>query len=54
MTKVMGYIVMLFVGIVIGMKSCTHYQTDGKIQQMRNEKTTSCLVIKKDKELTVN
>ena len=45
---------MLFVGILIGIKYCMHYQIDGKIQEMRNEKTTSCLVIKRDKELTVN
>ena len=48
---------MLFVGILIGFKACdfinySKYQIE--VQEFRNTKTISCLVIKRDKELTVN
>ena len=48
---------MLFVGILIGFKACdfiNHSKYRIEVQEFRNTKTTSCIVVKKDKELTIN
>lgn len=48
---------MLFVGILIGFKACdfiNYLKYRIEVQEFRNTKTTNCLVVKKDKELTVN
>lgn len=57
MIKVIRYIVVLFVGILIGFKACDfidHLKYQIEVQEFRNTKTTSCIVVKKDKELTIN
>ena len=57
MIKVIRYIVVLFVGILIGFKACdfiNYLKYRIEVQEFRNTKTTNCLIIKKDKELTVN
>lgn len=57
MIKVIRYIVVLFVGILIGFKACefiNYLKYRIEVQEFRNTKTTNCLVVKKDKELTVN
>ena len=57
MQKKITYIILLFVGIVIGFKACdvfnqVKYQTE--IQEFRNTKTSECLVKQRKEELTVN
>ena len=57
MQKKITYTALLFVGIVIGFKACdfiNHLKYRIEVQEFRNTKTTNCLIIKKDKELTVN
>ncbi len=57
MQKKITYIILLFVGIVIGFKACdvfnqVKYQTE--IQEFRNTKTSECLVKQRDGELKIN
>ena len=57
MQKKITYIILLFVGIVIGFQACelfnqVKYQTE--IQEFRNTKTAECLVKQKDGELEIN
>jgi len=56
MQKKIRYIVLLFVGIVIGFKACdlfnrAKYQSE--VQKWRNTKTLECNIIQKDNELEI-
>ena len=57
MQKKITYIILLFVGIVIGFNACdflnySKYQIE--LQKFRNTKTAECIVKQRDGELSIN